>query len=57
MPEPGPPESMAQGCISTCHVPAISLREFFASMSRPEQPVFLSTKRTCSQFVPPSMVR
>ena len=57
MPLPAPPLSIAHGCISTCHVPANSVRGFFMSIESPEQPVFSSTKRTRSHVSPPSVVR
>ncbi len=57
MPLPAPPLSIAHGCISTCHVPAQIVRGFFASIDRPEQPVFSSTNSTRSQWPPPSVVR
>ena len=54
---PAPPLIIAHGCISTCQVPANSVRGFFASIDRPEQPVFSSTNSTRSQCWPPSVVR
>jgi hypothetical protein len=56
-PLPGPPLIIAHGCISTCHVPAKIMRGFFASIDKPLQPVFSSTKSTRSHFCPPSVVR
>ena len=56
-PLPGPPLNIAHVCISTCQVPANSVRGLLGSIARPEQPVFSSTNRTRSQCWPPSVVR
>ena len=56
-PLPGPPLSLPQVWISSCHMPAKRIRGLFASMARSEQPVFSSTKSALSQVLPPSVVR
>ena len=54
---PGPPEVRVQVRIAICHVPAKSVRGLDGSITRSLAPVSSSTKRTCSQVAPPSMVR
>src|SRR5215471_3607107 len=57
MPLPGPPLSSTCVCRYICHVPASTTFGSFCEICRPEQPVFSSTKSTCSQVLPPSSVR
>src|SRR5258708_25333716 len=55
-PLPGPPLFSAHVCCSTCQVPASSVSGSFASIDRPEQPVFGATNSTRCQLAPPSVV-
>ena len=53
---PGPPLSSPHVCCSACQKPASRIPGFFASIDRPEHPVFPSTNSTRFQLAPPSVV-
>ena len=54
---PGPPDVRVQVRIAICQLPAKRMRGLLGSITRSLAPVSSSTKRTCSQVAPPSMVR
>src|SRR3954449_2127514 len=55
-PLPGPPLNIPQLCMTTSHVPAISVLGSAGSIVRPEQPLFGSTNKDLAHVFPPSVV-